>query len=123
MNPTDFEFALRLLLATGCGLMIGLERQFRSRTAGLRTQALVAAGAAVFVLFGEQAGVPQAPLQCRAPGLASIHRSGWGSNGALNRECLACQGKLYLRQCKSSREERHLVDASFPQRAGCLRVI
>jgi putative Mg2+ transporter-C (MgtC) family protein len=35
--PTDLEFALRVLLATGCGAAIGMERQYRSRTAGLRT--------------------------------------------------------------------------------------
>jgi putative Mg2+ transporter-C (MgtC) family protein len=35
--PTDLEFALLVLLATGCGAAIGMERQYRSRTAGLRT--------------------------------------------------------------------------------------
>ena len=64
--PTDLEFLARVLLATGCGALIGLERQYRSRTAGLRTRALVAAGAATFVLFGEQVGSTTAPLQITA---------------------------------------------------------
>ena len=42
MALTNLDFVLRLLLAGGCGLLIGLERQYRSRTPGLRTQALVA---------------------------------------------------------------------------------
>jgi hypothetical protein len=54
VGSADVEFVLRLLLATGCGLPIGLERQYRSRTAGLRTNALVAAGAAVFVAMRER---------------------------------------------------------------------
>lgn len=38
-----------LLVAFVCGSIIGLERQIRQRTAGLRTNTLVAVGAAVFV--------------------------------------------------------------------------
>ena len=45
------EFALRLAVGVGCGALIGLERQWRARTAGLRTNALVAAGATLFVLY------------------------------------------------------------------------
>ncbi len=40
---------LCLLVAFVCGSIIGLERQIRQRTAGLRTNTLVAVGAAVFV--------------------------------------------------------------------------
>ena len=89
MGPTDFEFALRVLLATGCGLIIGLERQFRSRTAGLRTQALVAAGAAVFVLFGEQAALPQAPLQIAAYVVSGV---GFLGGGVILRQGFTVQG-------------------------------
>lgn len=89
MGPTDYEFALRLLLATGCGLVIGLERQFRSRTAGLRTQALVAAGAAVFVLFGEQAGLAQAPLQIAAYVVSGV---GFLGGGVILRQGFTVQG-------------------------------
>lgn len=40
---------LCLVVAFVCGSLIGLERQIRQRTAGLRTNTLVAVGAAVFV--------------------------------------------------------------------------
>lgn len=45
------DFALRLAVGVGCGALIGLERQWRARMAGLRTNALVAAGATLFVLY------------------------------------------------------------------------
>jgi putative Mg2+ transporter-C (MgtC) family protein len=43
------HFAIRLGLALILGAFIGAERQWRQRMAGLRTNALVAAGAAMFV--------------------------------------------------------------------------
>lgn len=46
------EFAaLNLFTALACGALIGSERQVRQRMAGLRTNALVALGAASFVTF------------------------------------------------------------------------
>ena len=42
---------LNLLSAVGLGAAIGLERQWRQRLAGLRTNTLVALGAATFILF------------------------------------------------------------------------
>ena len=45
------HFAIRLLLALVLGSLIGAERQWRQRMAGLRTNALVAAGAAMFVML------------------------------------------------------------------------
>ncbi len=45
------DFALRLAVGVGCGALIGLERQWRARMAGLRTNALVATGATLFVLY------------------------------------------------------------------------
>src|SRR5258708_32076246 len=46
------QFALRLWLAIGMGAIVGLERQWRQRMAGTRTNALVSAGAAAFVMCG-----------------------------------------------------------------------
>jgi len=46
-----YHFAIRLGLALVCGASIGAERQWRQRMAGLRTNALVAAGAAMFVML------------------------------------------------------------------------
>lgn len=45
------DFTYRLVVAMLCGLVIGFERQFRQKDAGLRTNALVALGAASFVLL------------------------------------------------------------------------
>ena len=45
------EFLLRLGVGVGCGALIGIERQWQARRAGLRTNALVATGATLFVLY------------------------------------------------------------------------
>ena len=45
------HFAIRLGLALILGALIGAERQWRQRMAGLRTNALVAAGAGMFVML------------------------------------------------------------------------
>lgn len=45
-----------LLLAFLLGALIGVERQWRQRTAGLRTNTLVAVGAAIFVNLGWRIG-------------------------------------------------------------------
>ena len=50
MDPIDL--ALRIAVGLGLGAAIGLERQLRSRTAGVRTNALVSLGAALFVIMG-----------------------------------------------------------------------
>lgn len=49
-NLTDLELVLRLVLAAGLGAIIGLEREWRDRTAGLRTHMLVCLGSAVFTV-------------------------------------------------------------------------
>jgi putative Mg2+ transporter-C (MgtC) family protein len=46
------EFVLRLGAALLLGVCVGLERQWRQRMAGTRTNALVAAGASAFVMCG-----------------------------------------------------------------------
>jgi putative Mg2+ transporter-C (MgtC) family protein len=49
---STLHFSIRLLLAIAMGAAVGLERQWRQRMAGTRTNALVAAGAAAFVMCG-----------------------------------------------------------------------
>src|ERR1019366_10585945 len=46
------QFGLRLSSAIGMGSLVGVERQWRQRMAGTRTNALVAGGAAAFVMCG-----------------------------------------------------------------------
>jgi putative Mg2+ transporter-C (MgtC) family protein len=50
--PEAVNSAISLLVAFGLGTLIGAERQYRQRTAGLRTNVLVAVGAAAFVDLG-----------------------------------------------------------------------
>jgi putative Mg2+ transporter-C (MgtC) family protein len=50
---TTLEFFIRLAVGLGCGALIGAERQWRARMAGLRTNALVAGGATLFVLYSD----------------------------------------------------------------------
>lgn len=47
-----FDTSVTLAIALALGTLIGAERQYRQRTAGLRTNALVAVGAASFVHLG-----------------------------------------------------------------------
>lgn len=60
MPPVDF--ALRLLLAAGLGAVIGLEREYHHKPAGLRTNILIALGAAMFtmvsIVIGQPSGSP-----------------------------------------------------------------
>lgn len=44
------DFFFRIIAAIAAGLLIGLEREFKDKDAGLKTNALVALGAAVFVM-------------------------------------------------------------------------
>jgi putative Mg2+ transporter-C (MgtC) family protein len=46
------QFAFRLTVALVLGALVGAERQWRQRTAGLRTNCLVAVGSAMFVMMG-----------------------------------------------------------------------
>jgi putative Mg2+ transporter-C (MgtC) family protein len=49
---TALQFLIHLMVALLLGAVVGLERQWRQRMAGTRTNALVAAGAASFVMAG-----------------------------------------------------------------------
>jgi len=51
--PVELELALRLLLAAGLGAIIGFQRQRSGKPAGLRTNVLIAVGAALFAIAGE----------------------------------------------------------------------
>ena len=49
------DFAIRIAAGAGLGAAIGLERQWRPKMAGLRTNALVSLGSTLFVLMGAYA--------------------------------------------------------------------
>ncbi len=44
-----YDFIVNVYSALGLGLLIGLEREFRQHPAGLRTNALVCVGSALFM--------------------------------------------------------------------------
>ena len=48
---TDFELAQRLGLAAALGAILGLEREWRHKDAGLRTNILISIGSALFTLM------------------------------------------------------------------------
>ena len=60
--PPVFDVFLRLLLAAALGGAIGLEREYRHKPAGLRTNMLIALGSALFsvmsIELGAAAGSP-----------------------------------------------------------------
>jgi putative Mg2+ transporter-C (MgtC) family protein len=51
MSLTDLELAKRLFLAALLGGVLGLEREWHHKAAGLRTNILIALGAALFTLM------------------------------------------------------------------------
>jgi putative Mg2+ transporter-C (MgtC) family protein len=53
---TTVSLMLRLLLAAGLGAAIGIERELRRKPAGLRTNMLIAVGAALFTTVSVQLG-------------------------------------------------------------------
>ncbi len=53
---TTLEFAIRLFIALAFGAAIGIERQWRQKSAGLRTNTLVSMGSAAFVLLSIKIG-------------------------------------------------------------------
>lgn len=46
---TELEFISRVALAIGAGMVIGFERQWQNKAAGMRTNTLVALGAVLYV--------------------------------------------------------------------------
>ncbi|MBE9198270.1 MULTISPECIES: MgtC/SapB family protein [unclassified Nodularia (in: cyanobacteria)] len=59
LTPDDsLNLIFRLCLALLIGAIIGIERQFKHKPAGLRTHMLVSFGAAVFIIIPLQAALP-----------------------------------------------------------------
>ena len=59
MMPTSFvDVFLRLALAAGLGGAIGLEREYRRKAAGFRTNMLIALGSAMFGILSIELGTP-----------------------------------------------------------------
>lgn len=85
------EMLLRLGTGVGLGTVIGFERQYRARMAGLRTNALVAAGATLFVLLSAHgfSGASADPTRVAAQIVSGI---GFLGAGVILREGLTVRG-------------------------------
>ena len=82
-------FIVRLLVAVALGAIIGAERQLRQRLAGLRTNALVAAGSALFVLVTALSNDPEGTARIAAQVVTGI---GFLGAGVIMREGLNVRG-------------------------------
>jgi len=90
--------ALNLTVALTCGAVIGSERQIRQRMAGLRTNALVALGAAGFVIFSSLYPAEVSPTRVAAQivsgigflGAGIIFRDGFNVHGLNTAATLWC---------------------------------
>jgi putative Mg2+ transporter-C (MgtC) family protein len=76
MNYLDF--ALRLGLAFAFGALIGVERQWRQKLAGLRTNCLVSMGAALFVMLAALIAGDASPSRIAAQVVSGIGFLGAG---------------------------------------------
>ena len=72
------EIAVRLGVAVLFGGLIGFERQWRQRMAGLRTNSLVAIGAAGFVVFSMMASGDNSPTRVAAQVVSGVGFLGAG---------------------------------------------
>ncbi len=98
MVPSLDVSTLNLLVALSCGALIGSERQVRQRMAGLRTNALVALGAASFVTFAALYPTEVSPTRVAAQivsgigflGAGIIFRDGFNVHGLNTAATLWC---------------------------------
>jgi putative Mg2+ transporter-C (MgtC) family protein len=96
--------ALNLAVAMVCGALIGSERQVRQRMAGLRTNALVALGAASFVIFSQLFPNEVSPTRVAAQvvsgigflGAGIIFRDGFNVHGLNTAATLWCSAAVGL---------------------------
>lgn len=90
--------AINMFVALTCGAVIGSERQMRQRMAGLRTNALVALGAASFVIFSQLVPNEVSPTRVAAQvvsgigflGAGIIFRDGFNIHGLNTAATLWC---------------------------------
>jgi putative Mg2+ transporter-C (MgtC) family protein len=89
MTMSLAQAALNLAIAVGLGAVIGFERQWRNRLAGLRTNALVALGAGTFVVFADLFPTSDSPTRVAAQVVSGI---GFIGAGLIFREGLSVRG-------------------------------
>lgn len=93
-----------IAVAIGCGSLIGIERQFRQRKAGLRTNALVALGAAAYMVVSMLIEGDMSPSRVAAQvvsgigfiGAGIIFRDGFNVHGLTTAATLWCSAAVGL---------------------------
>jgi putative Mg2+ transporter-C (MgtC) family protein len=83
------EFSINIFAALGLGIAIGLERQWRQHPAGLRTNALVALGAAMYVSLSMLFDHEASPTRVAAQVVSGL---GFLGGGVILREGLNVRG-------------------------------
>jgi len=86
----DFTFILKILLAAALGGIIGLEREFAQKEAGLRTNILIAIGSTLLTIVSQQiAGASADPARLTAQVVSGV---GFLGAGAIIQARFAVQG-------------------------------
>ena len=74
-NNDDF---IKILASTVVGALIGLEREYRSKSAGLRTFTLISVGCTIFTILSEKMGMQTSPDRIAANVVTGIGFLGAG---------------------------------------------
>jgi putative Mg2+ transporter-C (MgtC) family protein len=112
--------ALNLFTAVALGSAIGLERQWRQRLAGLRTNTLVALGAASFLVFSELVPGDSSPLRVAAQVVSGI---GFLGAGLIFKEGLSVHGLNTAATLWCSAAVGVLAGAGFKAHAALVTVL
>jgi putative Mg2+ transporter-C (MgtC) family protein len=105
------QAAINLAVAGGLASLIGFERQWRNRLAGLRTNTLVALGAATFVIFESLVPNDASPTRVAAQVVSGI---GFLGAGMIFREGLSVRGLNTAATIWCSAAVGVLAGASYP---------
>ncbi|MBV8808521.1 MAG: MgtC/SapB family protein [Acidobacteriaceae bacterium] len=99
LDPILYATLLRLAIALALGSVIGIERQWRQRAAGLRTNTLVCLGAAAFVDLGSTLASPTSIVAYVVSGVGflgagAIIKEGGGIRGLNTAATLWCSAAV-----------------------------
>src|SRR5271169_3543145 len=108
---TPEQAAFNLAVALGLSAVIGFERQWRNRLAGLRTNTLVALGAATFMVFAQLFPAESSPTRVAAQVVSGI---GFLGAGLIFREGLSVRGLNMAATIWCSAAVGVLAGASYP---------
>ncbi|MDT0158138.1 MgtC/SapB family protein [Microbacterium sp. ARD32] len=90
--PNELEVGFRVLFSLLMGACVGLERQWRAGLAGLRTNALVSIGAALFVVMGAYGFTPDGSADPTRVAAQVVSGIGFLGAGVMIREGLNIRG-------------------------------